>query len=98
MQFVLGNTISNRNNTLYGKYCGYESMLSVLNAPFKTFHMFRLKNIQTKVIFTSRRANSEKSNKSFEDDIYLLSNLSPVLEREFRVNKCCELFNKISVL
>lgn len=60
--------------------------------------MFRLKNIQTEVIFITRRDNSEKRDKRFEDDIYLLFNLSPVLEREFKVNKCCELINKISAL
>jgi len=32
------------------------------------------------------------------EDIYLLFNFSPVLEREVKDNKSCELMNKISTL
>lgn len=70
-------------------------MLSVLNAPFKALHIFRSKNIQAEVSFTGRIDDSEERNKMFEDDIYLLFDFSPVLEREFN---CCELMNKISTL
>lgn len=60
--------------------------------------MFWSKNIQTEVSFIGRIDDSEERNKMCEDDTYSLFDFSPVLEREFKDNKSCELMNKISTL